>query len=353
MATLTETAYYTRKAINWGIIALVAIFIFRAVFGYALDYWRKLHPPPPPPPNVAFGKLPAIKFPPPAGGINPTAKLSFTLETIEGKPLVATSTAAVYFMPKPAPNLLSLARANQFAAKLNFRNEPRAETQTLYRWQDSQTPLRTLSFDIVTNNFKVGYDYATDLSVFTEKNLPSPSQAIAETKDFLQNLGLYSPSLENGSVETSFWKLVGNGLIPTTSLADADAVRVDLRRQGIEGMELRSPNYPQDLIYLLFSGSSDTNKKLLEVSYKFWQIETEQKATYPLKTAATAWEELKNGQGFIVKIRSGDKVTVRKIYLAYFYPEDYQEFLQPVFVFEGDPGFLAYVAAISPAWTVP
>src|SRR3990167_4726496 len=96
--SLTETAYYTRKAINWGIIGLVVFFILRFLFDSALNTWRQLHPPPPPAPTVAFGKLPALKLP---NNKEDAANFKFTLETIEGKPYVASTSAAVYYIPKP------------------------------------------------------------------------------------------------------------------------------------------------------------------------------------------------------------------------------------------------------------
>lgn len=354
MATLTETAYYTRKAINWGIIALVVIFILKIFLDFTVSAWKKFFPPPPPPPTVAFGKLPPIKFLPPpsdAGPASPSTKLNLTLETIEGGPPVASSTGTVFFIPKPAPNLLSLTRARQFALRLGFSSEPQSESPTLYRWQDERNPFRILQVDIVTGNFKITYDYAQDLGLFAEKNLPTQEQVVTEAVGFLQNLGLYAPALAGGQPKVSYWQLVGNNLIQTTSLANADAVRVDFGRENILGMRLFSSHPPEELIYFIFSGSREPSKRLLEVSYKFWAVEMEQKATYPLKTSAQAWEELKNGGGFIAKMGEvKDKVIVRKIYLAYFYSEEYQAFLQPIFVFEGDPNFLAFISAVSPAW---
>lgn len=347
MATLTETAYYTRKAIKWGIIGLISLLVLRVIFDFTVDTWRRLHPPPPPPPTVAFGRLPAIKFP---SQSSPSAKFNFTLETIEGKPYLATSSATVFFMPKPAANLLSLIRAKQFAGRLGFQEEPETNNQTRYLWRDKQNPLRTLDYDIVNNNFELSYDYPADLSLFAEKNLPSSENAIITAKKFLQDLNINISLLDNGETKVSFWQLNGNTLVKTTSLANADAVRVDLGRENLTGMKLLSPHYPDELIYFVFSGSSQSSKKILKASYKFWPVETEEKATYPLKTAVSAFTELKNNQGFIVRMGSTNEVTIRKISLAYFYSQDYQEFLQPIFVFEGDPDFMAFVPALDPNW---
>ena len=58
-----------------------------------------------------------------------------------------------------------------------------------------------------------------------------------------------------------------------------------------------------------------------------------------------AWEYLQTGKGYVAK-RTTPNVTIRKISLAYYESNEPQEFLQPVYVFEGDNGFVAYVPAI-------
>lgn len=351
MTTLTETAYYTRKAINWGIIGLIIFFILRFLFDSAINTWQRLHPPPPPPPTVAFGKLPALKLP--ENGSASTS-LKFTLETIEGKPYIASTSAAVYFIPKPAPNLLALTRAKQFAGRLNFTNEPTTDNQIIFHFIDSINPARYLDFNIVTNNFDLNYDYSSDVSLFNEKNLPSAAQAMQETKNFLQNFGLYSSALVAGEEKITYLALSGNNLLPATSYSEANAIRVDLGRANLEDLKLFPTNPQTELVYFIFSPSLDQTKKFLKISYKFWPVEIDQRATYPLKTAEAAWEELKNNKGYVaLPPLSGNQVVVRKISLGYFYPDDYQPFLQPIYVFEGDPNFLGFVPAIDPIWVKP
>jgi hypothetical protein len=206
--------------------------------------------------------------------------------------------------------------------------------------------------DVVTNNFLIKYDYSQDMAVFEEKDLPSKDRAVIDAKNFLENLGLNPKALENGQAQVTFWQLNNTQLMETSSLSNADAVRVDLGRETFENMQLYSAHPPFEPVYFIFSGSSDSSKKILEASYNFWQIDTEHLGSYPLKTAAAAWEELKNGQGFIARLgQNNDRIVIRKIYLAYFYPADYQSFIQPIFVFEGDRNFLAYVSAVTAEWT--
>jgi hypothetical protein len=75
-------------------------------------------------------------------------------------------------------------------------------------------------------------------------------------------------------------------------------------------------------------------------------------ATYTLKPSSQAWEELTSGKGYILKYPAiGTTVTVRSIRLAYYDSFEPQTYLQPIFVFEGDEGFMGYVAAVASAWT--
>jgi hypothetical protein len=99
-------------------------------------------------------------------------------------------------------------------------------------------------------------------------------------------------------------------------------------------------------VNFLFSGVNDRTKRVVEFEYQYSKILDDNFATYPLKSVDTAWNELQQGGGFIA-VSAGENVTVRRAYLAYYESTQPQEFLQPVFVFEGDGGFMAYVPAIN------
>jgi hypothetical protein len=65
-----------------------------------------------------------------------------------------------------------------------------------------------------------------------------------------------------------------------------------------------------------------------------------------------AWKELVSGGGFIAKRTTENQVVVRKVSLAYFEANEQQAFLQPVYVFEGDGGFTAYVQAVDHSYII-
>lgn len=351
MATLTETAYYTRRTINWAILAVIFYIILRIFFVILVALWIYFFPPKPPAPNFRFGKLPAVKFP----ESSPAAQLSFTLETIEGKVPAASNSAAVYFIPKQAANLLALTKTQEFAKRLGLNPSPIQESKNIYRFDDDTTQLRRLRYDIVSGNFILRYGFEQDTGLFSERSLPVVDAGVAEAKSMMQTFNLYVPDIARGASKAIFLKLVGDKLVSTTSLSQADAVRIDFFRQAVGSMRLFTTDPDEGQIVFIFSGSKNNKKKILQFAYTLWPIDYETTGTYALKPSALAWEELKAGKGYIARypINANTTATIRQVYLGYYDSFDPQMYLQPIFVFEGDNNFLAYVPAITPEWITP
>ncbi len=349
MASLTETAYYTRRTINWMILAVIAYIILRISWSLLVVIWLTVFPPKPPPPNHAFEKLPAVKFPAPA---TPSGQLTFQLETVEGEVPKASEAAAVYFMPKPAANLLALTRTQEFAQKFFFDPTPVQESKNIYRFNDPLMPLRRLRYDIVSNNFILRYAFERDVGVFSEKSLPLPENAMAEARITLDNNNLLPDDLAQGKTNVVYLRLMGEKLVPTTSLSQADAVQVNFFRRPIGNTSVVTSSPDDAPVSFIYSGSTNDKKRIIQFAYTFWPIDYQTIATYALKPSSLAWQELQAGNGYIVRYpRVGNVAVVRKVYLAYYDSFEPQTYLQPVFVFEGDENFMAYVPAVSSEWT--
>ncbi len=348
MATLTQTAYFARRTINWGIIAIIAYILMRIFWSIFIAVFLLIFPPKAPPPNHAFDKLPVLVFPLQA---TPSAALTFQLQTIEGTVPKASESATVYLMPKTAPNLLGLNTAQDFASGFDFDPTPVQETKNIYRFNDAKLPLRRLRYDIVSNNFIIRYGYEQDPSVFNGKNLPLPDDGTREAINLLQSHNLYQTDLAGGTNQILFLRLNGTQLIGTTSLSQADAERIDFFRKPIEDTQVLTPYADEAPVSIIYSGSTDTKKRIIQFAYTFWPIDYQTTATYALKTSNQAWEELQSGNGYIVRYpTSGNVAVIRNVYLAYYDSFDPQTYLQPIFVFDGDNGFRAYVPAVSSSW---
>lgn len=351
MATrLTETAYQTRKVINWGILMIICYFILRLLWGVLITILLIVFPPKPPPPNNVFGKLPALKYP-----VSETKATDYNLqlETIEGRVPIASPSALVYFMPKSPANLLALTRASEFAKKLNLNPDPIQESKNIYRFDDPELVDRYLKFDIVSDNFVLRYQYENDTGVFLERGLPPTETAKADAKNILQTNKLNVDDFEKGgTIKVSFFKLAGNQLLETSSLSQADAVRVDFFRRAVGGVATFTPNPSEGPISFIYSGAKNQKKRILQFAYTYWPVDLETKGSYALKDSTAAWEEFKSGKGFVAREPNNNvkDVVVRRVYVAYYDSLDPQLYMQPMFVFEGDNGFLGYIQAVTSEW---
>ena len=347
MANLTETAYLTRQSIKWGSIGLGVFLILRLVWGVVDTYWQNTHPAPPPPPTVAFGKIKPIVFPAQEG----LPKISYRLETIEGTTPSVGSQGKVYFIPKPVASLLALDRARLLAGKLGFSSAPTQVSERIYRFSGQNTET-TLEMDIISQKFKMTYDFINDQSVLAEKKLPSNEQAISEAKNFLRQIDLLSDDLAAGEAKVSYFRLITPDLVPAISLSEADFVRIDLFRAPLDDYAILPPKPNVSQISFLFSGSRDNSKRIVEVDYSYNSISLDKYATYPLRTSDIAWQEFSSGQGFVAHLGENEdgQVIIRKVYLAYFESENLQDFLQPIYVFEGDRNFVGYLPALDKSW---
>lgn len=346
MATLTEIAHYTRRTIKWGSIIILALIVMRWVWNGFLTYWRAKHPPPLPPPTVAFGKLPIVRFPD-----KELPQLSYRLETISGGTPDLGDRSRVFFMPVKRANLLALERATEQTQTLGFTFQPEKITNTRYRWTVTSPVFATLEMDIIYGSFVMDVAWEQDAEIVGSKMLPNEAKAVLEAQEYLADAGLLGGDLKNGRSGVTFWRASGADLVPTVSLSEAEFVRVDLFRENLQEGKVLTANANEGLIQIIFSGNQAPKKRIIGVIYNYFPVNYNQSATYPLKTSAQAWEELKSGEGFVAsKHENGEEIVVRRISLGFFDSLAPQTFLQPIYVFEGDNNFVGYVPAVSSEW---
>lgn len=254
-------------------------------------------------------------------------------------------------MPKPVSNFLSFERAKKLATNLGFNGEASEISSRLFVWTDTNLPYRTIQADIISGNFILKYDYKSDLGIALEKDLPTKDRALSEITSFFDMIGVSSSEILTGDLKVTFLKLTGNQLTQTTSLSEADFVRLDIFRPNLDQMPIYSFDPTESLVYFIFSGSKNQNKRFIEVGYTYNPISFDNYATYPIRSSEDAYKDLTSGNGYVARIgENSKKVNILKIYLAYFEPSEPQTYLQPVYVFEGEKGYLGYVSAITREW---
>lgn len=344
--TLTSAAISSRKGIRYGIYFLVFVFIARFAINQAVTLYKRLVPKAPPPPTVGFSRLPSILFP---EQVTPIPEMNYKIETATGTLPTLTTVLKVYLMPKALPTLSSADRAIAKAAKLGFTAEPIKTSEVLYRFLHP-TVAATLDMNIVNNNFSTSYNLAAD-SEPLEGAAPSVSDATEIAEGILDSIG-GAPEDLTGPIVPEFLRLDGQNLVTAASLAEANFVKINFFRKTFEE-ELNkypsvTPNSKQANVWFIIGGGSQREKRLIASEFHYFPITATKFETYPIKTAQQAIDDLKENRGYIANLglNKDGNVTIRRIYLAYYDADQASQFYQPVVVFEGDRGFVAYVPAV-------
>lgn len=342
---LTQASILSRKGIRYAIIGLVAIIILRFALQLGVKAFRYFFPPAPPKPTVSFEVLPKLPFI--QEDPDRVGKLTYQLETISGSLPKLSTQANVYFMPKTPSSILSLDRAKDTAAKLGFSPNGKEVVETVYDFPSPNYP-SSLSMNIINGIFSISYDLTADPEVINTIP-PSPQVAKDAASKFLSSADLLNDDIKD-QISHSFLRIENGKFTPALSLSDANFTKVNFYRGEYSDLPSVTSSFNEGNVWFIFAGDakSTSRGKIISGEYHYFPISEQNSSTYPLKTAEQAYEELKNGQGYVAQFGTGgDTITIREVYLAYYDPGQYVEFYQPVVVFEGDNGFVAYVPAVT------
>lgn len=327
--------------IKYGGLVVVAVAIMYSVVGMAIAAYKAAHPPYVPP-TVRFGKLPRIVFPE-----KKFEKKNFSLELPNDAFPKFSDQAKVYVVYRPSSSLLALDYYTQMAKSLGFLQQPIKLNESTYEFKNDQLN-QSLKMNILDGSFVMSYPYSNDQLLLAQEKVPSKEEATTIAKTYLQTADKVKPDLENGKKNVTYWKIEYDGLKVVPAQSEANVARVDFFRDDLGGeFKIVGAELNRAPISILVSGSTVEGKKILEVNYKYADVDRDSSSTYPLKKAETAWTELKAGNYWPVSDTSNSSVAIREMYLAYFEPVTLTNYLQPVYVFVGDNSFMAYVPAVA------
>jgi hypothetical protein len=388
--TLHDTTEFSKKfgvGTGIGIGVIIALVI---VFQAGVFIKNILLPPKIAPANELLGALPAIQFP--QSTVN--GNFSYSINTVDGNlPSDFPDRLIVYPMIVPQPNLLNLQTVQNNVQQLGFVDQtgnalpqiPRGGS--FYEWDEpSGTGIqRKIVYDTVTFNFSMTSNYLASLDVLNGSNISDQNGAYTTTQGFLSGINSFpsdiDPNLTTApdpandyttapqlySIDSSTGKLV-----KTTNLQDTRVIRVDLYQHDIEysltaGMDgelTRFQNFDEKLPIMypnppystmdFYVASGANQAQVMQATYTHQAVDLssnstpDKLATYPIKTAQEAFDDLKSGKGYIAAYTGTDnQILINKVYLAYFVGDKTQPYLMPVVVFEGQNGFFAYVSAVA------
>jgi len=345
MTRLTQVAITTRKIIRYSIYFVIFLIVGRILLNLGIGLFNILFPKPPPAPTVSFGKLPKLPFPEKNSG----QTFTYKVETADGNLPKFANQAKVYFMPKPSSSFASLDSTIQKASGLGFISQPQKISDTMYRFTNRDNT-STLEMNIINGSFSISYNLAVDPSPLSVRP-PTPEVAAQNVKSYLSSGGVLPDDL-TGPTSNVFLKIQGQSLVPAVSLSEASLVKVNFFRKPYDELPAVTADPQESNVWFLMSGLTQREKQVVAAQFHYFAVDEEQFSTYPIKTVDEALQELQGNTGFIASAGVGNQssVTIRKIYLGYYDPGSPASFYQPVFVFEGDRGFMAYVPAVTSAY---
>lgn len=335
--TLTQAAQFTKKFIFLSsAILVVSVTIFLGV-----TFWRISNPPAQVVieelPNADFGNLPLPKFPDSKAS---SANFSYSIDTVDGNLPTFDKLLKVFIMPPTYASLLSGEKSQKLAEKLNLVPIPKILSDSDYSYTNTDS---TMLINLDNGNFF--YDkIATPSGLIS--GIESPDEQITQFKDTLNQLGQLKNEIKTGTGKVIFLKNNEGIFEQVDTIQEANALQISVWPDDVDGKRIYTPSSNVSLINAIVTGSADDINNYVSLRYTFWPVDTETFATYPSKTAYEALDDLKSGKGVVLQEPANPRVSILNVYLGYYEGDEYSQYLQPIYVFEG-PGFLAYVPAIN------
>lgn len=328
--TLTQTAILTKQIITITVVALILGIV--SFIGYKIwySYYLSTLPPVEEKPDTKFGVLPLPDFPKTSVS---SSNFSYSLDTTTGGlPRVGVDPGfeklvRVYFVIKSYATFLSADKSQALAEKFDIKLAPKVLTETTYEFQQDN---KTLLVDLDSGNFR----YSKEASASSQESPDTDEKLISDFKRILESLGVLKKELKNG--RTKITRLSGDKKLALISIWPED----------LDKKPILTSNVNRSQVNAEVSESAASLENYLLLAFSFYQIDNSTFATYPIKSAEDAFEDLRIGKGVIIVEPQNPQVSITSVSLGYFLPENYSPYIQPIFVFEG-PQFVAYVPAVS------
>lgn len=346
--TLSQTAAITKQIITLSIIFLILGIL--SFIGYRVWYAYYLAhlPVKEPIPDTRFGVLPALEFP----RIDvSSSNFTYSIDTTTGNlPKLGVDEGfdkiiKIYFITKAYATLLSSQKSQNLANKFNIQTEPQVLSDTNYLYRQDN---KSLNVNLDSGNFI----YIHEASPSAKETLDDDNKLVSDFQSQLISLGVYKDELKKGQTRVVLLQKNGTQFIPTTLRTEAEAVQISLWQEPVDKKPLLTSDYNKSLVSAVVTKSASNLIDYLALNFTFWPIDLTTFATYPTKSPDLALDDLKSGKGVVIITPPKPQVSITSVYLAYFLPDNYSLYLQPIYVFEGS-NFVAYVSAVSSQFQNP
>ena len=336
------------------LVMLVSLYVFILIIKRPIvTTWLVIFPPKNLP-TVAFGLLPPLEF---TRTQTLTSAPQYVLNTKTGAlPENLPTQMKIYQYIQPEFSYSAGEKAQKDALILGFTDDmiTSALSDPVSVWQDVSFGGR-LVIDSKTGIMETATPMGGKGTLYPAGKL-TRTLALETAKDILNTLErsddiLYTSQVD-GFQDVVFGKFGSGGLIKADSTLEAQVAKVNFFR-NVEGVPILGPDPSQAMIQVVLRepGSKDLFPQLSFPMMKVynWKVDPNSSATYPLIPVSTAWDEVSQNGGIISGVVPGgsnpftdnptvrvDQILINEIYLAYFDNSLPQQFLQPVYVFEGN-----------------
>ena len=340
--TLTQTALLTKQVIAVTLVtSILGIFSF---IGYKMwyAYYLSTLPPVEEKPDIKFGILPTPNFP--SSSVS-SSNYSYSLDTTTGSlPTLGDNgfekIIKVYFIIKPFATFLSPDRSQALAARFNIKTQPEILTETRYLFEENK---KKLTVDLDNGNFT----YIREATPSGDEKLEDDKTLTSGFENILGNLGVLKPQLTEGRFKIIPLKVAGNQFIFSEVRTEASLAQISLWPKAINDKSIFTSDFEKSQINATIIGSSSDLDNYMQLNFTFWQIDENTFATYPTKSPSDALVDLQSGKGVVILEPDKPQVSITSVYLGYFLSDNYNQYLHPIYVFEG-PKFAGYVSALTP-----
>jgi hypothetical protein len=277
------------------------------------------------------------------------------MNTISGKLPAFPSKVKVFKTDKLPITLLNVDNARQKVAEVGFDNDAMKQyhelalSTTKYQWQVLTNDLfRTIIMDTNTYNFKLSTSYRTYEPLLTQSFTNDDTSAEKIAISFLQAMSLPIDDINQDKPKVQTLMLKDGVLVQADSGLTTQIMRVDLYQKDVDELPIYYPTYPFSPMYFLIMARAINTDDVVEANFPH-QLVASESATYPIKTAQEAFNELEQGKAYITNyFGTSSSIQIIDVSLGYYIGESSQDYLMPVILFQSK-NFYAIVPAIKDA----
>jgi len=249
--SLTDLSYYVRKFAPFAmfafVVVLIVFYLFKLLFLlFSLNQPKVVNI------NPIFKEIKPLFLKKDA---TTSAGFTFTLDTVEGRPVTATESAQVFLFPPSKFQFDYLPKVYLMAKMLGFDTEV-VKHKLIDNEAVFQDGVQRLAIDINTYNFRYDYDFRKDSGLVESATKPDSESSKNTAINFLRSIDKYPDELARGDITliNMFYDKTSSSAGVVTDPRESNMIEVDFYRQKVDEYLPMSPTYINSQNYVMIMG---------------------------------------------------------------------------------------------------